>query len=391
LKKQLEKNLLERDLNYVVKELSASYEEISLLYRLSETLSGLSVEEICDKVVDEAISEVNVQTAVIFFINEKNNELYTESYRGKWDKSIRFDKYFPIIADVLRQQTRRTYCQELSEKDKALFPDVNTILIFPLRGKKKNIGALTLFDKRKCKEILSNNLKLLNAISFQATLAIENAFLYKELEELLLGTIKSFLKVLEASSQWTAGHTERVSRYSLAIAQEMGIDSDTLKRLQMCALLHDLGKIATPFEILNKTESLKEEEILEIQRHPLVGGEILESIKSIGDIVLGIKYHHEHWNGKNGFFGLKGDQIPLMARILAVADTYDAITSDRPYRSKTSPHDAAKEILKNSGTQFDPEVVNAFMRCFNLNKLNYNSSDNTNNGHGKDIVNNIDK
>lgn len=361
----MEKNTLEKDLNRVVKELSASYEEISILYRLSETLSGMSVEEICDTIVDEAISEVNVQTAVIFFINEKNNELYTKSYRGNWDYSKKIDKILSTIEEAIEKNTRRTYCHYLTEEDKSFLPDVNTILICPLVGKKKKIGALTLFGKRMCQDFLSNNLKLLGAISFQATLAIENAFLYKELEEMLLGMIRSFLKVLEASSKWTAGHTERVARYALAIAREMGVDSDTSKRLQMCALLHDLGKIAIPSEILNKTESLEEEEMYEIQRHPLVGEEILESIKSIADIVMGIKYHHEHWDGKKGFFGLKGGQIPLMARILAVADTYDAITSTRPYRFKKTSEDALAEIVKNSGTQFDPKVVNAFVRGSN--------------------------
>lgn len=360
----MEKNILENDLNQVVKELSSSYEEISILYRLSETLSGLSVDEICDTIIDEAISEVNVQTAVIFFIDEKNNELYTKSYRGNWDYSRKIDEIFLTVENAIEKNTRRTCCLDLTEDNKGLLPGVDTILICPLVGKKKKIGALALFGKRKCQDFLSNNLKLLGAISFQATLAIENAFLYKELEEMLIGTIRSFLKVLEASSKWTAGHTERVARYALAIAREMGVNSDIAKRLQMCALLHDLGKIAIPSEILNKTESLEEEEMYEIQRHPLIGGEILESIKSIADIVLGIKYHHESWDGKKGFFGLKGEQIPFMARILAVADTYDAITSTRPYRFKKTSEDALAEIVKNSGTQFDPKVVSAFIRGF---------------------------
>jgi HD-GYP domain-containing protein (c-di-GMP phosphodiesterase class II) len=128
--------------------------------------------------------------------------------------------------------------------------------------------------------------------------------------------------------------------------------------------LHDIGKIATPKEILNKGSKLNASEVLEINRHAIVGAEILEELKQFKDVILGIKYHHEHWDG-NGTFGLMKEEIPPMARILSVADTYDALTSDRPYRMKNTKEDAIKEIVRCSGSQFDPAVVEAFIKWVN--------------------------
>lgn len=368
-KSQLENIELKQDLNATIKELSASYEEISLLYRLSETLSGLSVDEICERIVEEAVSEVGAQTAVVLLVDNEKKELFTKSYCGRWDDKNNLNPSITIVWEAIEKATSKTSCSVIPNKNKEIFPWVETFVICPLIGKNKPIGVLMLLDEIGSKEYLSNNLKLLGAISFQASLAIENAYLYNELEDLLLGTIKSFVKVLEASSKWTADHAERVTIFSLAIAKELGIDPKTTDRLKMCALLHDLGKIAMPTKLLDKTETLEKQEIYEIQRHPLIGEKILKSIRVMSDIALGIKYHHEFWDGSKSKFGKKKEEIPLMARILAVADTYDAITSDRPYRGKRDPDEAVREILKNSGTQFDPIVVDAFLRCIEKNQL----------------------
>ena len=138
-----------------------------------------------------------------------------------------------------------------------------------------------------------------------------------------------------------------------------------MEKLKICSLLHDIGKIAVPVEILNKGTQLTETEWREISRHPSAGAEILGEIKQFKDVILGVKYHHEHWDGQGGIFGLRHEEIPLMARILSVADTFDALTSDRPYRPTNSKKDAIDEIVRCSGTQFDPAVVEAFLEWVN--------------------------
>jgi putative nucleotidyltransferase with HDIG domain len=142
----------------------------------------------------------------------------------------------------------------------------------------------------------------------------------------------------------------------------MGLDLNLLERLKICGLLHDIGKIATPKEILNKEHYLDHDEWLEIRKHPEVGAGILEGLERFTDVIECIKYHHEFYDGRNSAHGIKGEDIPLLSRILAVADAFDAMTSDRPYRKRKSAEESTTEIQAKSGTQFDPKVVGAFVR-----------------------------
>ncbi len=360
----MENNNVLGDLHLTVRELSNVYEELSLLYKLSELFSTLNVNEICENLVNEAVATVGVKTAAVLFLNGGNQTLYTRACKGNWDKNRIVDGGTEFIADVLEQGKPMAFCkfEEVAPED--YFPGLKSVLLCPLAGKGKTIGLMILADKSSENEFYSNDVKLLRVISTQAAMAIENAFLYQEIEDLLLGTIKSFVKALETTTQWTAGHTERVTIYALGIAEEIGLDEKQIERLRICSLLHDIGKIAIPRDILNKKEPLEYEEWMEIGRHPLVGATILSGLRAFDDILDGIKYHHEHWDGK-GLFGLKGKDIPLMSRILAVADAFDAMTSDRPYRARKNIDETLKEILELSGKQFDPSVVEAFYSWIN--------------------------
>lgn len=183
---------------------------------------------------------------------------------------------------------------------------------------------------------------------------------YKELRKLYEGLISSFISALDAKSAWTKGHSERVTNYAIAIAKEMGLKDKDIDALRTAALLHDIGKLGTYDVILDKHEKLTEEEINLIKIHPEKGEEILKPISQLKDILPVIRSHHERMDGTGYPDGLKNGEIPFLARILAVADTFDSMTSDRPYRPKVSKEDAISELEKYSGTQFDPEVVEAF-------------------------------
>jgi putative nucleotidyltransferase with HDIG domain len=352
----------ENDLSLTIKELSNVYEELSLLYRISEVFSSLSVDEICARIADEAINTIVVETAAVLFLDEKGEKLYTKTAKGKWDNRKKFKRDGGVLWKVIETKRTSAICNLSETEYKNYLPGLTSLMVCPLVGKGRVIGEIVVADKGGSEEFFSSDAKLLSAIAVQAGLAIENAFLYKELESLLLGAIRSLVKALEASSCWTAGHTERVTEYAVGIGMSMGLKSDTIDKLRICALLHDIGKIATPKEILNKKGKLEKYEWTEIKRHAELGADILVELKQFQDIVLSIKYHHEHWDGQEGIFGLRYDEIPLLARIISVADTFDAITSDRPYRKRKSKADAVKEIVRCSGTQFDPAVVEAFGR-----------------------------
>ncbi|MDA8082786.1 MAG: HD domain-containing protein [Nitrospiraceae bacterium] len=351
----------ENDLALTVRELSNVYEEISLLYRLSEVFSVLSIDEISLRIADEAVSSLGVKTAAVLFLEEGGERLYTKASVGDWDGTKGFPQDDGVFWKVIRAKKPSAFCRLAETEYRNALPQFCSLMVCPIIGKARVVGALVVADKESGEEFFSSDSKLLMAISSQAGLAIENALLYSELESLLIGAIRSLVKALEASSCWTAGHTERVTEYAVGIGRVMGLSDDVVEKLKISALLHDIGKIATPKEILNKKDSLDKDEIIEIRRHPELGAEILVELKQFKDIILSIKYHHEHWDGVNGVFGLKHEEIPIMARILAVADAFDAMTSDRPYRQMMSKEAAVEEVQRCAGTQFDPAVVSAFL------------------------------
>jgi putative nucleotidyltransferase with HDIG domain len=349
------------DLSLTIRELSNVYEELSLLYRISEVFSFMSVEEICARIAAEAVNTLGVRTAAVLFLDEKGEKLSSKAALGNWDRERVIPRDDGAVWRAIESKKNSAFCKLAETQYAEDFPELFSLMVCPVIGKVKVIGAIVVADKDSGEEFYSNDSKLLAAIAAQAGLAIENAFLYEELESLLLGAIRSLVKALEATSYWTAGHTERVTEYAIGIAQVMGMGKEMLEKLKICALLHDIGKIATPKEILNKTGQLEAGEWEEIKRHPGLGAEILTELKQFSEIILSIKFHHEHWDGRGGIYGLKQEEIPLMARILAVGDAFDALTSDRPYRKKKSKEEAVNEIANCSGTQFDPAVVEAFL------------------------------
>jgi putative nucleotidyltransferase with HDIG domain len=184
---------------------------------------------------------------------------------------------------------------------------------------------------------------------------------YSELEHLFTGLVKAMVNALDAKSPWTKGHSERVAKYSDLIARRMGFNEDELKALWLAGILHDIGKIGTYDTLLDKPDKLTAEEFAIVKRHPSQGAAIVEGIKQLNDIVPIIKHHHESFDGRGYPDGLKGDEIPVQARILHVADSFDAMTSDRPYRLSPGKMFAIDQFRRFSGIQFDPEAVEAFL------------------------------
>ncbi len=185
---------------------------------------------------------------------------------------------------------------------------------------------------------------------------------YKDLEDLFLKLIVVMVNALDAKSPWTKGHSERVSMYAELIAQELMFDADDIKNIKLAGLLHDIGKIGTYDYLLNKPGKLTRDEFEIIKKHPAQGAEILKHIKQFSEVIPFIKYHHEKLDGKGYPNNLKGAKIPLGARILHVADSFDSMTSDRPYRPAPGLDYALSELHKHKGTQFDSDVVDAFLK-----------------------------
>ena len=209
-----------------------------------------------------------------------------------------------------------------------------------------------------------SELRLLNSMAEQIAVVITNSDLYRDLERFVINMVKSLVYAIEAKDDYTRGHSERVCRYSLLMAERMGLSQEQKKVLQWSSILHDSGKIGIPESILNKPRRLEDEEYQIVKNHPQKGHTILEPLEQLASSLPGMLHHHERYDGKGYPGGLKGKDIPLEARIIAVADTFDAITSNRAYRPGKSPAEALEEMERVAGSQLDPDLVEVFKEVF---------------------------
>lgn len=200
-----------------------------------------------------------------------------------------------------------------------------------------------------------------NGIS-KFSMASNNKLFYKELRELFYKTIRAISNALETKDSYTNGHSLRVTLYSMILAKELNLSDSFMEDIEIAGLLHDIGKVAMPKNILCKNGKLTDDEFLVMKAHPIRGERIVFNIKKLQIISEWVKSHHEKWDGRGYPDGLKGKEIPLPGRIIALADTYDAMTSTRPYRTALSHEVAISEIKRCSGTQFDPELAELFVK-----------------------------
>ena len=189
--------------------------------------------------------------------------------------------------------------------------------------------------------------------------------LYMDMRHVYFETIKALSSAMEAKDQYTNGHSYRVADYAVGIAEQMGLKTDIIDRIRTAAILHDIGKIGIADSILNKCGQLENNEYLEIQKHPEIGAKILSEVDFLAEVANIIKHHHERYDGKGYPDKLEGPQIPIESCILAVADAYDAMTSDRPYRRAMNQQTATNIVLEQAGKQFNPIVVKAFIDYLN--------------------------
>ncbi len=208
-------------------------------------------------------------------------------------------------------------------------------------------------------------------INFMVELEEKN----RQNQQMTFQTIMTIVNTIDAKDQYTKGHSQRVSEYSVAIAKELGMAEEELEKIRYIALLHDIGKIGVPDNILNKQGKLTNEEFALMKMHTVVGGEILKDIKTVEGLDVGAKYHHERYDGRGYPDGLKGEDIPYIARIICVADAYDAMTSNRVYRKRLSTEDVEKEIERCIGSQFDPDIGAVFLKLLREKRIDDISPD----------------
>lgn len=369
-----------------------------------------------DKIINEKVGVTH--SAVLLYDNYKNSFILVDSRGARGRKIpvgyIRLDPKSPLIS--LFSERKNKFISEsgaidfkdlkwilesgqLLTKDASFHNKLRLVLkemelldaelCIPCFFKRELLGILILGKRISGKNFLREEMNLFATLANDAAMAMANARLIENLQRkvdevehlyerehtLFINTAIALATAVDARDAYTHGHAERVTRYCLAIAEElssipeMRTNGRFKETLRITALLHDIGKIGIPDSILNKKGKLSESEKKIVETHPEVGASILSPIPELGDISKFVRQHQEWYNGNGYPDGLKRDEIPIVARIVSVADTFDAITSDRPYRKKRSGEAALKEIKERAGIQFDPQIVDAFVRAYNRGKI----------------------
>lgn len=250
------------------------------------------------------------------------------------------------------------------EQEQLLTPETQSALIVPLILKGHPEGVAILGEAREWKRepFSSDKIALGQTMANHAVIAIANVRNHADLQEMSLAAVTAMASAIDAKSPWTRGHSDRVTRHAMAIGEQLRLDSPTLTHLRLGCILHDIGKIGTYEAILDKPGRLTDKEMALMKQHPVKGEEILKPIRQFKPILPVIRHHHERYDGKGYPDGLEGEDIPLLARIAAIADAYDAMTADRPYREAFSRRKALAEIKRCAGTQFDPTIAPVFVK-----------------------------
>ncbi|CAG1065409.1 Cyclic di-GMP phosphodiesterase [uncultured bacterium] len=326
----------------------------------------------------EAITKLmRAETGSLLLLDRENGELYFEvalGEKGKKLKEVRL-KVGEGIAGwvakhsepvVIHDVTRDARFQGSVDK-RSKFRTRNMVCV-PVVIKGQVIGVLQAIN-RIGGEFTAGDLKLFQLFSNQAAIALDNARLYEEIKEAFYATSSALAEAIEKRDPYTGGHTKRVLAYCMAIADQLDMKDEDVEVLRLSAVLHDIGKIGVEDRILRKEAPFDAAEAKSMRMHPQFGAEILQHIPHLKDIMPGMLHHHERVDGLGYPSGLKEEEIPLTARIISVADAYDAMTSTRPYRKGLPPKEALAEIKRCAGRQFDIKVVNAFMKAFKKGEI----------------------
>jgi HD-GYP domain-containing protein (c-di-GMP phosphodiesterase class II) len=385
LREKLQRQLAEADI-YAV-ETSQAFEELVFLRRAAEYLELSEVSQ----------DPLSLAERVLPLLQDT---IHTENLLLVGAETERVPSEQPAVGEVLfctgPQKIDTELCRRLIQRfqnraserpvvknhfpespDSAGFPGIRQFVLVALVASDNVMGWLLAINRTRnpmydrddgCTDLSQPEFGTVEAGVISSTASIlainaQNLELFRQREEVFLGAVRSLACAIDAKDPYTCGHSERVAMFARRIGEELGLGEDICRRLYLSGLLHDVGKIAIRGSTLRKAGPLTEEEFAEVKNHPERGWEILYDLDRLNHVLHGVLHHHEHYDGSGYPDGLAGEAIPIAARVLAAADAYDAMTSDRPYRAGM-PQEKVETILrKGAGTQWDPQVIDALSRA----------------------------
>jgi HD-GYP domain-containing protein (c-di-GMP phosphodiesterase class II)/pSer/pThr/pTyr-binding forkhead associated (FHA) protein len=343
-------------------------EQMLALLRAGHHLGHLeNVKELLDSILNDAVSALDAQRGAIVLADGPNDTLQLRALASA-DRAVACRPGFSqSLAQRSFTQGESTLCRSVSEDPELAMARsiadgaMASVLCVLLRTPRRKLGVLHLDRGPFQKPFSRDDLHLADALAANVSAGIESAQLLQRQQELFLNTITILAQAIDLRDDYTGGHTARVTRYSELLGKQMNIDSGEMKWLRFGTPLHDIGKIGINDAILLKPGALTAEEYKTMQTHTVKGAEILATIPDLKPVIPIVRSHHERWDGRGYPDNLLGEDIPRLARIVAVADTFDAMTSDRPYRKGMPAQVAFAEVEKQSGKQFDPECAGSFL------------------------------
>ncbi|MBS3908702.1 MAG: GAF domain-containing protein, partial [Actinobacteria bacterium] len=341
--------------------------EARMLYRAGEAMGAtIDKSDISGLLIEYVLDALQSDGGIVLLLNDENGRLEVAARKNFGKIMLQAFGKTPssgIVGAVLNESKPLLIDRRISrsrlDADSENIP-FSSAMCAPLQYRGTIfgvVGTLSLAEKN----FTYSDLRLFTTLSNLAGAAMHNAELFDKLSGFYIDSVKALVEAIEAKDSYTRGHSENVAHLAVAIAHKLGLDANAIEELQTSALLHDIGKIGIRDQVLSKPGKLDKAEFEHIREHPRIAHQIIGRIPAFKNIAEIILHHHERYDGNGYVLGLAGEDIPLGSRVLAVADTFDSITSSRPYRTAESIEFAKTELLKNSGTQFDPAIVEIFV------------------------------
>jgi PAS domain S-box-containing protein/putative nucleotidyltransferase with HDIG domain len=352
--------------------LCTRYNELQAINEITNAITRtMDIDEMLGMVVSQVMNASQALCCTVSLYNEENNDYVLKAIHG-----IKLDQDNPVSGAEIREQVlelmenQKHFLLELKSQEmisneyfKLLYKEEGArfILFTPLIAHEKNIGLMSTVLKNRPEREMTD---LVTSMGNSIALSIDNANTYEKLKGAYLKTVQSLVNIIEAKDMYTESHSVRVAQYATFIATELNMDKADIENIWVAGVLHDIGKIGISDAILNKKEWLTPEEYELVKQHPVIAHRILSNIGLEPRIMKAIRHHHERYDGKGYPDGLAGENIDLMASIISVADSFDAITSQRSYKNAKTMEEGIQELIDCKGIQFHPDVVNIFSRAF---------------------------
>jgi HD-GYP domain-containing protein (c-di-GMP phosphodiesterase class II) len=347
------------------------YDGNLMIQRLSETTAAImDVEEITVIILQEIIDTIKLETASFYIKYEPNDAYHLVSHKDSESGHHEFKADHPIVGwlhgenRILTKDTLNIdpVFRSLWSRDRRWIEDQKIELFISLVAREEVLGFFAIGAKRSGQPFTRDEQGVLVTVANQTAIAVKNARLFNELQETFVQTVVTLANAIDIRDTYTSDHSQRIASLGIETAKIMGCDSDDVQRIYWGSLLHDVGKIGIPDRILLKPGPLNDEEWEVIKQHPDIGANLIQPIKQLANISPIIKHSHERYDGTGYPDGLKGEKIPAGARIVAVVDAFSAMMDKRAYKEANTLEETIDELKRYSGTQFDPEVVDAFLQ-----------------------------